>query len=102
MIATYIKDHLGIVPGRYHKASHDNLMRAYLIVLLFLGAYRPSELIYSEQTEKLNGLTEERVKGLRWGHVKFLSDQKFEGGEAMRIKVPLFKNQRDVTVPLMK
>ena len=102
MIATYIKNHLGIVPGRYHETSYNNLMKAYLIVLLFLGAYRPSELIYSKQTEELNGQTKVRIKGLRWDHVKFLSHQKFKGGKAMRIKVPFFKNQRDVTVPLMK
>jgi hypothetical protein len=102
MIVIFLKLHLNVMPGHFLEASYTDLWKAFLIVLAFIGAFRPSELVYSETKEELCGMEYVRVKGLKWKHIEILNRPEARGGRMMRITIPLFKNQRDETTPLVK
>jgi hypothetical protein len=77
-------------------------MKALLLVLMFLGAYRPSELIHSIITETFMGSTKTVEKGLRWCHIELIRPIEWHGREGLKITVPFFKNQKDEHSPLVK
>lgn len=98
MIQSYLIK-LGVTPGKYSTVRYDNLVNGYLIVLCFLGAYRPSELVYSEFKQKVKGQTFTRIKGLRWKHVSFTPRIAGNRSEIMQILVPYWKTKKDVNAP---
>ena len=102
MISKYIRTHLKVHPERLHEASYNNLMKAFLLVLMFMGAYRPSELVHSITKEEFLGSVKTVEKGLRWCHIETIEPAEWRGRKGLKITVPFWKNQKNEDTPLVK
>ena len=101
-IVGYLRDALGIVPGRLETLPYENVIRAFRIVLIFIGMYRAAEVSYKKFTDSLDGITTEWETGLRFRHVTEVTDESYRGGGCLRFEVLYWKCQIDDKHPLIK
>ena len=110
-IVTYMKEQLGIVPGKlldmpyagqHSVVPYDKVLKAYQMALIFIGLYRPGEMSYSVSVEHFNGRTFTKIMGLKFKHVKRIRDSAYRGGVYMEYTVDWWKNQKDEWHKLVK
>lgn len=93
----YIRDCLGIVPGKLHLASYDNLLEAFNLAATFLTISRCTELLWSDKSD-LEGIRT-IITGLRWSDISIQERDGFRSKEVLDIIVRWFKNQEDRRIP---